>query len=305
MGLLNLSHYSISCVCLILNYQGMEKQEIDYQLRNQLFERFITPHFGYVYRICISKARAPDDIPELVNEVLIKLLKGVKTYNPSLHILPWIYTVAIRCIGQIYLKRKLICADYVDINSIPPSKLYSDEEILEGNYELLSPDMAVAVEMLKPAQKEAIILKVQGYTIPEIAKILYANRFIKTSNNNTVKRVLFTARSKLSKLVDRDGKLLVPLPQESEKPRSAKMPSLDNDNTMIKTNHIMAKLKSELDKYVTLHEKEYFDLIESKLLIEALKTAGVEDLPIYKAANAVLKNARIEFHFKPIQRNYR
>ena len=34
----------------------MEKQEIDYQLRNQLFERFITPHFGYVYRICISKA---------------------------------------------------------------------------------------------------------------------------------------------------------------------------------------------------------------------------------------------------------
>ena len=152
-------------------------------------------------------------------------------YKRQLHILPWIYTVAIRCIGQIYLKRKLICADYVDINSIPPSKLYSDEEILEGNYELLSPDMAVAVEMLKPAQKEAIILKVQGYTIPEIAKILYANRFIKTSNNNTVKRVLFTARSKLSKLVDRDGKLLVPLPQESEKPRSAKMPSLDNDNT--------------------------------------------------------------------------
>ena len=115
----------------------MGKQKIDYQLRNQLFERFIVPHLGYVYRICISKARAPNDIPELVNEVLIRLLMGIKTYNPSRHILPWIHTVTARRIGQIYLKRKLIYSDYVDVNSIPSNKFNSDEEIGEENYELL------------------------------------------------------------------------------------------------------------------------------------------------------------------------
>ena len=67
----------------------------------------------------------------------------------------------------------------------------------------------------------------------------------------------------------------------------------------------MAKLKSELDTSISLNEKEYFDLIECKLLIEALKAAGIEELPIYRAANTILQNARIEIHLKPIQRNYR
>lgn len=282
----------------------MEKQKINYELRNQLFEQFIMPHLGYVYRICISKARAPDDIPELYNEVLIKLLRGVQTYNPSRHIFPWIYTVAVRRIGQIYSKRKLIYSDYVDVNSIPSNKSYSDE-IFEGNDGLLSPDMMAAIEMLKPAQKAAIILKVQNHTTSEIAKILYDKKLLKTLNNSTAKSVIFTAKSKLSKLIDRDGNLMVPLPRTPNKPRPAKIQPPNNNDTNSQTDNSMAKLKSELDKCITLHEKEYFDLIESKLLIEALKTAGIEDLPIYRAANAILKNARIEIHLKPIQRNYR
>lgn len=283
----------------------MKKQKIDYQLRNQLFERFIAPHLGYVYRICISKARAPNDIPELVNEALIRLLMGVKTYNPSRQILPWIHTVTARRIGQIYLKRKFVYSDYVDVNSIPSNKLYSDEEIGEENYELLSPDMMAAIEMLKPAQKMAIILKVQNHTISEIAKILYDKKLIKTLNNSTARSVIFTAKSKLFKLIDRDGNLMVPLPRTPNKPRPAKIQPPNNNDTNPQTNNTMAKLKSELDKFVSLHEKEYFDLIESKLLIEALKAAGIEELPIYRAANAVLKNARIEIHLKPIQKNYR
>lgn len=283
----------------------MGKQKIDYQLRNQLFERFITPHLGYVYRICISKARAPNDIPELVNEVLIRLLMGVKTYNPSRHILPWIHTVTARRIGQIYLKRKFIYSDYVDVNSIPSNKFNSDEEIGEENYELLSPDMMAAIEMLTPAQKEAIMLRIQNHTTSEIAKILYDKKLIKTLNDNTARSVLFTARSKLSKLVDRDGKLITSLPRIPNKPRPAKIQPPNNNDTNSQTNNTMAKLKSELDKFISLHEKEYFDLIESKLLIEALKAAGIEDLPIYRAANAVLKNARIEIHLKPTQKNYR
>jgi hypothetical protein len=71
------------------------------------------------------------------------------------------------------------------------------------------------------------------------------------------------------------------------------MKLINDDSTNAQTNDTMAKLKSELDKYITLHEKEYFDLIESKLLIEALKIAGVEDLPMYKAANAILKDAQV------------
>jgi sigma-70 region 2 len=83
----------------------MEKQKIDYEFRNQLFDLHITPHLGYVYKICISHARAPDHIPELNNEVLTALLKGIMTYDPSLPALPWILTVAKRHIRKIYSKK--------------------------------------------------------------------------------------------------------------------------------------------------------------------------------------------------------
>lgn len=283
----------------------MEKRKIDYELRNQLFDQYITPYLGYVYKICIANARAPDHIPELNNEVLTTLLRGIMTYNPSLPIWPWIFTVAKRHIGVIYSKRRLLRDDYVDIENIPSDKFYYDWDTCNNTDESLSPSMMAAVEMLKPAPKEAIMLKVQNHSVTEIAKILYDNKLIKTLNYNTVKLMLFNARSKLSKLVDRDGKLIVPLPPKPRKPRPVKLQSVRYENTKPQTNKIMAKLKSESDKYVTLHEKEYFDLIESKILIEALKAAGIEDLPIYKAANMILQNARIEIHLKPIQRNYR
>lgn len=283
----------------------MEKQKIDYELRNQLFELHITPRLGYVYKICIKMARAPDHIPELNNEVLTTLLKGIMTYDPSLPVLRWIHTVAKRRIWKIYSRRSILRDDYVDIDRVSSGMIYNDCDACYDMEESLSPGMMAAIEMLKPAQKTATILKIQNHTIPEIAKILYDNELIKTLNNNTAKSVLFNARSKLSKLVDRDGRLIPPPPRKPRKPREAKMKLIDDDSTNPQTNDTMAKLKSELDKYITLHEKEYFDLIESKLLIEALKIAGVEDLPMYKAANAILKDARVEIHLKPIQRNYR
>lgn len=67
----------------------------------------------------------------------------------------------------------------------------------------------------------------------------------------------------------------------------------------------MAKLKSELNKQVSLPEKEYLSLIEDHIMISALKAAGVEELPIFKAAKSILKDNRIEIHLKPIKSTYR
>ena len=42
----------------------------------------------------------------------------------------------------------------------------------------------------------------------------------------------------------------------------------------------MAKIKSESTKYITIKETEYLRLIENTMIVEALKIAGVEELPI-------------------------
>ena len=66
----------------------------------------------------------------------------------------------------------------------------------------------------------------------------------------------------------------------------------------------MAKLKSNHIKYVTITEKEYLELIENTMMVEALKIAGVEELPIYKAMLRILEDRRVEIHIKPLCSRY-
>lgn len=72
-----------------------------------------------------------------------------------------------------------------------------------------------------------------------------------------------------------------------------------------KSNDYMAKLKSEVDKWVSMSDKDYLELIEDHILLTALRAAGVERLPIYKSAQSILKNNHIEVHLKPIKYHYK
>lgn len=67
---------------------------------------------------------------------------------------------------------------------------------------------------------------------------------------------------------------------------------------------VMAKLKSKHIKYVTITEQEYLELIENTMKIEALKIAGAEELPIYKAMLRILDDKRVEIHIKPLCSRY-
>ena len=67
----------------------------------------------------------------------------------------------------------------------------------------------------------------------------------------------------------------------------------------------MAKLKSQLTRVVELKEHEYLQLVENSLKLEALKIAGIEKMPIYKAMEHILNNQHIDILVKPVSRRYR
>jgi len=67
----------------------------------------------------------------------------------------------------------------------------------------------------------------------------------------------------------------------------------------------MAKKKSELEEVVTIKESDYMTLLEDHIALQALKIAGIEDLPLYKGIESIIKNGHIEIHIKPIKRWYR
>lgn len=62
----------------------------------------------------------------------------------------------------------------------------------------------------------------------------------------------------------------------------------------------MAKLKSQTQKYVELKEEDYLQLIENTIKMEALKIAGIEKMPIYKAMEHIIRHQHIDLLIKPV-----
>lgn len=65
----------------------------------------------------------------------------------------------------------------------------------------------------------------------------------------------------------------------------------------------MARLKTHEDKRVPVPEDEYLRLMENTIILEALKIAGIEELPIWKAMRRILDDKRVELHIRPVRKN--
>ena len=67
----------------------------------------------------------------------------------------------------------------------------------------------------------------------------------------------------------------------------------------------MAKKLSDSTKYVTLLEKDYLALLTDHITLRALKIAGIQNHPVFKAAESIIKDGHVEVHIRPIEGKYR
>lgn len=64
----------------------------------------------------------------------------------------------------------------------------------------------------------------------------------------------------------------------------------------------MARLKTREDKRIPVPEDEYLRLMENSLIVEALRIAGIEEMPIWKAMKHILDDKRVEVHTRPVRK---
>lgn len=65
----------------------------------------------------------------------------------------------------------------------------------------------------------------------------------------------------------------------------------------------MARLKTQEDKRIPVPEDEYLRLMENTMIMDALKIAGIEEMPIWKAMMRILDDKRVELHVHPIRKS--
>jgi hypothetical protein len=64
----------------------------------------------------------------------------------------------------------------------------------------------------------------------------------------------------------------------------------------------MARLKTHEDRRIPVTEDEYLRFTENTIILEALKLAGIEEMPIWKAMKHILDDKRVEMHVHPIRK---
>lgn len=64
----------------------------------------------------------------------------------------------------------------------------------------------------------------------------------------------------------------------------------------------MARLKTQEDRRIPVPEDEYLRFTENTMILEALKLAGIEEMPIWKAMKHILDDKRVEIHVRSIRK---
>lgn len=64
----------------------------------------------------------------------------------------------------------------------------------------------------------------------------------------------------------------------------------------------MARLKTQEDRRIPVPEDEYLRFVKNTMIVEALKIAGIEEMPVWKAVKRILDDKRVEIHVRAVRK---
>lgn len=162
--------------------------------------------------MCIQFTWNREDIEDNYNEALVNFFRYIDSYDPRRPLKTWIYAVTKRLLADLNSRNqnRLPANDNVDIQDVVG--VLSDEEEdgencmgMDNYHEFYNDAILAALDQLKPAYREALLLQQAGYKLGEIMEIAYRNGSLKNRNIETIKSRLFLAKSQMRKLLTRDG----------------------------------------------------------------------------------------------------
>lgn len=140
------------------------KQDSDLLAFESLFRR----HQQYVAGLCLSLLRSHAESEDAVQEVFIKVYRGLPSFEPKVTFRGWLYRITVNHCRDLIDQRLRRAEDAGD-------EVLAAIAILPKQESRLVATMTVeaALETLKPDYRVAFILQaVEGHTIGEVADVL-------------------------------------------------------------------------------------------------------------------------------------
>lgn len=162
--------------------------------RRHAFEAEALPHLDSVYRVALRLARDATQAEDLVQDTMLKALRGWHQYQPGTNVRAWLLTI-LRNTFFTYYRRRQNRAEVADVAAIDDFSLYPlvEETDPAGRFfdQILDETVLRAIDALPDPFRETLVLSdVEELSHSEIAAITNVPV-------GTVKSRLFRARKAL------------------------------------------------------------------------------------------------------------
>ncbi len=151
-----------------------------------LYQRHKDKLFNFVYRSCQS----PEAVEDIAHDTWMAIIRSIETYQPSARFTTYLYRIARNKIIDHWRKPKVTELDDVELDDISQSSLVHGHEDHGIEQLQLLNSLMNALQQLPEEQREAFLLKEEGFSQNEIADIT-------NSKPETVKSRVRYARQQL------------------------------------------------------------------------------------------------------------
>lgn len=118
---------------------------------------------GYVRK----KWRSPQDVEDIVQDILLSLHSVRHTYDPGRQFLPWLMTISARRIADAARRVSTRAANETTVEFMPETFAWDDAKNVQDASDDQE-DVRVAMSVLPEGQRQAIeLMKLQGLSLRE------------------------------------------------------------------------------------------------------------------------------------------
>ncbi|MBU2581438.1 MAG: RNA polymerase sigma factor [Alphaproteobacteria bacterium] len=142
----------------------MESSQRGDQLAYAMLLRELLP---LLRRVVGRKWRSPQDVEDIVQDILLSVHSVRHTYDPGRPFMPWLMTIASRRIADTARRRSSRSANETTVEIMPETSSLDDtkneQDVSDDRQELLA-----ALSELSPSQREAVqLMKIEGLSLEE------------------------------------------------------------------------------------------------------------------------------------------
>ncbi|MBV9232544.1 MAG: RNA polymerase sigma factor [Candidatus Eremiobacteraeota bacterium] len=156
--------FAFTTNCDFLRVFG-ESPDVSSQSDRAAFTQLLQQHAAILQKVARAYCPAPDQRPDLVQEIAVALWRSYGRYDPSRPFSTWMYRIALNVAISFFRRESRHGAGLVELDEAAPLRSASTENARVAT-------LLECIEELQPLEKALMVLHLDGYNYAEIAEIV-------------------------------------------------------------------------------------------------------------------------------------